>query len=68
MVKTFTCYLHRPGAMTPELRIIACDAASDLQAALVAELKTWPKFDILEVYDEDDLRICRLGADASPAT
>ena len=62
MAKTFTCYLHRLGAITPELRFIACEAAGDLRAALVAELKTWPKFDVLEVYDEDDLRICRLDA------
>ena len=63
MVKTFTCHLHRSGAITPELRFIACEAVGDLRAALVAALKTWPKFDVLEVYDEDDLRVFRLGAD-----
>jgi hypothetical protein len=59
MSRTFICYIHKPGIMTPELRIVACEAHDSLVEVIAAESRTWPDFDLIEVYDEEDKRLLR---------
>jgi hypothetical protein len=54
MSKAFTCYLHKPGVLTPELRIVACDREEDLLDQILARLPTWGEFDKIDVYDAAD--------------
>ena len=51
---TFTCYLHKPGVLTPELRVVACDREQDLPDVILTELPTWGDFEKIDVYTEAD--------------
>jgi hypothetical protein len=57
MSKTYLCYLHKPGVIIPELRVIASASAEDLPDAIMAELPTWGEFEVIDVYDERDHRL-----------
>jgi hypothetical protein len=62
MPRSFICYIHKPGVMTPELRVISCD--SDEPGVLVDSIwehvTEWPDFEMVEVYDENDTPLMRL--------
>lgn len=57
MSLTFLCYLHKPGAMTPELRVVTCRSLDDLPDMISRELPTWGEFETIDVYDERDHRL-----------
>jgi hypothetical protein len=50
----FNCYLHKPGVLTPELRVVACAREQDLPDQILAELPTWGDFEKIDVYDDAD--------------
>lgn len=54
MARTFTCYLHKPGVLTPELRVVACRSENELPDAILAQLETWGAFEKIDVYDDAD--------------
>ena len=39
MPRAFTCYLHKPGVLVPDLRIVSCNSENELPDAILAELK-----------------------------
>jgi hypothetical protein len=57
MAQTFLCYLHKPGALTPDLRIVSCRSREKLPDAIMVELPTWGQFEMIDVYDERDRRL-----------
>jgi hypothetical protein len=63
MTRTFVCYLHKPGFMAPDLRVISCDGEDLLTKALMAELPMWGPFHMIEVYDDADHPLFRLTND-----
>jgi hypothetical protein len=54
MTMTFTCYLHRPGVVTPELRIVACASEDLLPDAILAEVGDWDACESIDVYNDAD--------------
>lgn len=66
MPMTFTCFVHRPGAIVPELRFIACDAPWELHQAIEAEMPTWGPYKMIEVYDDGDHPLFRFANDDTP--
>jgi hypothetical protein len=52
MAKSFLCYLHKPGVLAPELRVIACEREQDLPDQILAELPEWGEFDKIDVYTD----------------
>ena len=60
MPKTFMCYVHKPDHVTPELRVISCEAEGNLRATINAERPTWGPYDMIEVYDDGDHPLFRL--------
>jgi len=65
MSSTFLCYLHKPDAETPELRVVTCEGNDDLPDIILQEMRTWPVVDLIEVYDEQDHRLLRVAADGA---
>jgi hypothetical protein len=65
MPNTYTCFLHRTGVLTPELRVVTCEPTDDLPERILAEARSWPAFDVLDVYDEDDRQIYRFSFNES---
>jgi hypothetical protein len=57
MAQTLLCYLHKPGAITPELRVVASPSVEDLPDMIMAELPTWGPFEVIDVYDDRDHRL-----------
>ena len=57
MARTFLCYLHKTGAITPELRVVACSSREALPDAIMAELRSWGTFEVIDVYDDEDHRL-----------
>jgi hypothetical protein len=53
--------------MIPELRIIACERARDLPAAIGNELRTWGEFEKVEVFDSEDRPMFSLTPGLLPA-
>jgi len=68
MDKVYTCYLHKPGAVTPELRVVACQTAGELPDAIMAELPTWGLFEMVDVYDDKDHRLFSFTESPRPAS
>ena len=56
MTNTFTCYLHRPGLMTPDLRVLDCEV-DDVPRLILAQMHQWGRFEQIDVYDETDQQI-----------
>ncbi len=54
MSKTYSCYLHKPGAMAPELRILNCESEQDLPHVIGSQLATWGEVEKMDIYDEAD--------------
>jgi hypothetical protein len=54
---TFTCYIHKPGLLKPELRVVACDREQDLGDAILAEAASWGEFEKIDVYTEAEERM-----------
>lgn len=67
-MKSFACYLHKPGVITPEIRFITVDEAAELPEAVSHMLSTWPHFETLEVMDEDGEPFFRIGPEQGAAT
>jgi len=63
MSKSFVCYLHKPGSIAPDLRVISCDGEQVLTKAIMAELPMWGPFHMIEVYDDADHALFRLTND-----
>ncbi len=61
-MKDFFCYIHTPGSLTPELRVVSSDLKS-LPDVLITEMKQWPEFEVLDIYDAADHQILRVGAE-----
>lgn len=66
MSRTYTCFLHKPGVLAPERRVVSCPSRADLPDAIVAELRAWPAFELIEVYSEANEPIFRLARDERP--
>jgi len=60
-MKSFACYLHKPGVIVPEIRFISVDESEDLPNALKDMLWQWPRFEVLEVMDEQGAPFFRIG-------
>jgi hypothetical protein len=60
-MKTFTCFIHKPGVLTPELRVVASRSDKAIADAIMAVLPTWPRFELIEVYDESEEPLLRIG-------
>jgi len=61
MSKTFTCYIHKPGVLTPELRVVACPSEDSLKDTILLQMRTWPQFELVEVFDEADKPVYRFA-------
>jgi hypothetical protein len=64
-MKTFTCFIHKPGVLTPELRVVASPSDEAVAAAIMAVSPTWPRFELIEVYDESKEPLLRIGPHAT---
>ena len=62
MSKTFVCYLHRSDAPTPELRVVSCGDDEGVAEVISAQMRVWPAFDLVEVFDDQDNRVLRLSS------
>jgi hypothetical protein len=51
---TFTCYLHKRGVMAPELKVLNCDSKADLPDLILDRMRSWPRIDVIDVYDDDE--------------
>jgi hypothetical protein len=60
-MKDFFCYIHTPGCLTPELRVVSGELKT-LHDILIVEMRQWPEFEVLDVYDAADHQILRIGA------
>jgi hypothetical protein len=60
MVRNYVCYLHKRGALAPELRVIACDENDPVRNAILQEARSWGEFEAIEVFDDRDRRLFRL--------
>ena len=61
MAKNFVCHIHKPGVMAAEIRVIVCDRTENiaLAEAILAHIPTWPDFELIDVYDDEDKRLLR---------
>ena len=66
MVQTFTCYLHRPGVMEPDLKVLDCESATDLTRLIFDEMHQWGRFEQIDVYDETNEQICSITINGEP--
>jgi hypothetical protein len=64
-LKTYFCYIHQRGQLTPELRVVSSPTEDDLPDVIFAALPQWPPFEIIDVYDEGDCSILRLSWDGA---
>lgn len=60
MSQTFTCYLHRPGVMKPDLKVVTCESARDIPRLILNEMHAWGRFEQIDVYDDTDDQICSI--------
>lgn len=67
MLKSFVCYLHRPGEMTPQVRVFTCEDEGFLPQAFLTQMRAWPVCDVIEVYDAEGAPILRFTADGRSA-
>jgi hypothetical protein len=65
LIKTFTCFLHKRGVATPELRVLACSGEKELPGAVLSALTTWGAVETVDVFDADDRPIVRLDLSAT---
>ncbi len=61
----YICYVHTPAAMTPHMRVVTVAAQEDLPRAIQDLLGEWPRFELIDVYDETDRLVLRMAADES---
>ena len=66
MSLTFLCYLHKTGALTPELRVVTCPTVDDLPDILSQALPTWGEFETIDVYDDRDHRLFSFAESPRP--
>jgi hypothetical protein len=66
VMKTFSCYLHKHGVMAPEVRTIKCGSEETLPDIILAEMRTWPRFEIIDVYDSRDEQVFRFTLAEQP--
>lgn len=57
----YVCYVHTPSTMTPQMRVVMADGKEGLLDAMNELMGEWPRFDLLDVYDANDLLVMRLG-------
>jgi len=58
--QTFTRYLHRPGVMKPDLKVVNCESAKTLTRLILDEIHRWGRFAQIDIYDETDEQICSI--------
>jgi hypothetical protein len=63
-MRDYFCYIHTAGSLTPELRVVCTDLRS-LPDVLVLEMREWPQFEMLDVYDSADRQVLRVGVEDS---
>jgi hypothetical protein len=66
MSLTFLCYLHKPGALTPELRVVTSPSLDDLPDAISNALPAWGDFEMIDVYDDSDHRLFSFSESPRP--
>jgi len=47
-MKSYLCYIHVAGSLTPELRTLTTPDGADLPEMILAELPSWPALDRIE--------------------
>jgi hypothetical protein len=62
MVRSYVCYLHKDGALTPELRVIACHEGDSVKDAILQEARSWGPFVSIDVFDDRDRRLFQLSS------
>jgi hypothetical protein len=66
-VEAYTCYIHKPGMLAPDLRVIASTTRTEVPQLIYREIHTWGRFEKIEVYDERDQLVFSLRTDPEPA-
>jgi hypothetical protein len=62
-MRSYICYVHTPAAMTPHMRVVTVAAQEDFTKAIKDLLEQWPRFELIDVYDETDRLVLRMAAD-----
>jgi hypothetical protein len=65
MSQMFSCYLHRPGVMTPDLRVLDCDV-DEIPRLILAQMHQWGCFEQIDVYDESEEPVYSVTTDRRP--
>jgi hypothetical protein len=54
VTKVYTCYLHKAGALAPELRVVMAPSEDALADVILAQMETWGQVEKIDVYDDAD--------------
>lgn len=58
MPSPYLCYIHMASS-TPQLRVVFSEPGDALADIVNSEVRSWPGFEAVEVYDEFDQAILR---------
>ncbi|MEH0196501.1 hypothetical protein V7S57_11090 [Caulobacter sp. CCNWLY153] len=55
----YFCYIHTQASMAPQLHVLVSEPGEQLAAAVREEIRSWPAYTAVEIYDENDRAILR---------
>jgi len=55
----YFCYIHMQTSMAPQLQVLFSEPGEALAAAVTEEIRSWPAYTAIEIYDEYDRAILR---------
>jgi hypothetical protein len=55
----YFCYIHIRASMTPQLHVLFSEPGEALAAAVTEEIRSWPAYTAVEIYDAYDRAILR---------
>jgi hypothetical protein len=67
ILEAYTCYIHKPGTMVPDLRVVASPSRSDVSQLVFEEVHRWGRFEKIDVFDEQDQLVFSLRTNPEPA-
>ena len=50
----YFCYIHMRSSLTPQLRVLLSEPGDELADVVNREIRSWPGYEAIEVYDEYD--------------
>jgi hypothetical protein len=62
-LQSFYCYIHRLGVMQPELQVVHSRDRDALPDVLLAAMRRWAAFDVVDVYDGDNEQVLCVATD-----